>query len=62
MKVRDRIFWEEYRTHVGRSIICGCDLISPDDDCDKGSALFRVATRTREETHQEVFLREMMRR
>lgn len=53
------IFLGEFRAHVGRSITCGCSLAEPDADCNVGTALYRVATRTQQPLMQDCMLREM---
>jgi hypothetical protein len=55
----DRLFWEEYVAHVGR-VICGCDLLSPDDDCDVGCALFRMGNRKQDQVSSGVYVNEML--
>lgn len=48
----DSTFVAEFRSHVGSSFSCECDLTGPAKDCDVGVALYQVAFYNREPVAQ----------
>lgn len=48
-----------YIDHATHSLSCGCSLVEPDKDCDRGEALHRMSTRTLPPVLAVVFIDEM---
>lgn len=53
----DALFLEQFHEHVGRSLVCCCNLEGPDRSCDLGTALHNLATKGDWEERKTDFLR-----